>query len=355
VIPLFKTRIAKDALKNLKPVFDSGYIGEGEQVKRFEKALGECLDGYIVLVNSGTSALHLAYHIAEVKDREVITTPMTCMATNTPIVQNGGKIVWADVDPETGNISYESVKKLITPKTKAVVVVHYGGNLCDFRIRTLCDKNGIELIEDCAHMNSNGLGGLQCYSFQAIKFLTTGDGGCLVTKDKHVYERAKLLRWYGIDREAGKDMRCMNPVYEVGYKYHMNDIAASIGLSNLKDMDEVMKATARNAKIYNERLKGLGWVKTVPVAQRNDYWLYIILCEKRKELMDYLKDNGVATSLVHARNDTQPIFKKYKKEFVGLEQFWDRQMCIPVGWWVSEREANYIASKICAFDTICSY
>jgi len=200
MIPLFKPFINKNCINELKKVLYSGYIGEGPQVKKLERLLSDYLNGYVVLVNSGTSALHLALHIADVKNKIVISTPMTCLATNTPIIQNGGKIVWADVHPETGNIDPASVAKYITRNTKAVMIVHYGGNLCHPVLANLCRDEGLTLIEDCAHLNGPGLGGLQCYSFQAIKHLTTGYGGCLVTKNKRIYERAKRLRWYGIDR-----------------------------------------------------------------------------------------------------------------------------------------------------------
>ena len=354
MIPLFKPFINKDCINELKKVLYSGYIGEGAKVKEFEKLLAVYLDGYVVLVNSGTSALHLALHIAGVHSRDVISTPMTCLATNTPIIQNGGRIVWADVDPETGNMDPVSVSKNITRNTKAVVAVHYGGNLCDPELTVICRDRGLTLIEDCAHLNGPGLGGMQCYSFQAIKHLTTGDGGCLVTKDRKIHDRAKLLRWYGINRESGQNMRSMDSIYEAGYKFHMNDIAATIGISNFEKLGDVILKTDNHAQYYNNAFMGLDHIKRVPVLHRNDYWLYIILVEKKDKFMEYMEDCGIETSLVHARNDIQPIFKSSRCKLPGLEKFWEKQVCIPVGWWLTDKQVKFIADKVRHFNEICS-
>ncbi|MCX5867830.1 MAG: DegT/DnrJ/EryC1/StrS family aminotransferase [Proteobacteria bacterium] len=354
MIPLFKPFISKTCISELRKVLYSGYIGEGKKVKEFEKLLSDHLDGYVVLVNSGTSALHLALHITGVNKKEVISTPMTCLATNTPILHNGGKIVWADVDSETGNIVPVSVSKRITRNTVAVMAVHYGGNLCDPTLKEICRVKRLTLIEDCAHLNGPGLGGMQCYSFQAIKYLTTGDGGCLVTKSRKVYERAKLLRWYGIDRDAGQTMRSADPVYEAGYKFHMNDIAATIGISNFYELGNIVLKTNRHAQYYNRVFADLNCVETVPTPHRNDYWLYIILVEKKNMFIEYMKESGIEASPVHYRNDVQPIFKSSKRSLPGLEKFWKRQVCIPVGWWLSDKQVSFIADKVGRYDEICS-
>lgn len=355
MIPLFKPFIDKSCVKELTRVLSSGYIGEGKKVKELERLLSDYLEGYVVLTNSATSALHLAYHMSGVKDHEVVTTPMTCMATNTPILNVGGTVVWADVNPETGNIDPLSVLSKITKKTRAITCVHYGGNLCSPELLEISKKHKIPLIEDCAHLLNKGLGGLQAYSFQAIKFMTTGDGGALVTQDKKIYDRAKLLRWYGIDRESGQTMRCMNPVHEVGFKFHMNDIAATIGIANHNRMSEVYTKTQNNARFYNEEFTGLFHFKKVPVETRNDYWLYILKCDDRDNFMKYMKEQGIETSLVHARNDIQPIFKDSLVKFDGLEKFWTEQVCIPVGWWLSKNDVRKIAKAVKDYDTICSY
>ena len=353
-IPLFKPYVSKRCLADLKQVLYSGYLGEGPKVKEFERVLSEYFDGYVVLVNSGTSALHLALHLAGVRDRDVISTPMTCLATNTPVLHNGGRVIWADVDPDTGNIDPASVSARITGETRAVMVVHYGGNLCDPALTGLCDGRGIQLIEDCAHLAGPGLGGLQCYSFQAIKYLTTGDGGCLVTKDRGIYERAKLLRWYGIDRDSGQTLRGMDPVHEAGYKFHMNDIAATIGLANFVAVPSLLAKVGRHAARYHAAFRSLKHVRPVPVPHRHDYYLYILLAQERDRFATYMRDRGIETSSVHVRNDIQPIFARSRCPLPGLENFWSRQICIPVGWWLSAKQTKYIADTVRSFDALCS-
>lgn len=356
MIPLFKVFMANDCAEKLKDVFASGYIGEGEIVKEFEKELKSVLmGGHVVTTNSATAALHLAYQITGISGGEVITSPMTCMAMNTPIIHNGGKIVWADIDPETGNISIDSVREKFNSRTKAVVCVHYGGNVCNPELLDFCRSKGVPLIEDCAHLCNAGIGGIECYSFQAIKFLTTGDGGALVTHEREIADRARLLRWYGIDRTSGADMRCLNPVWEVGHKFHMNNISAMIGLRNLRHLPLIIGATHHNANHYNTRFCGLKTIKIVRTDVRNDYWLYVLLVDKDRDgFMSYMKNAGIATSLVHARNDVQPIFKDSKCKLPNLDKFWAKQVCIPVGWWVSEKDAQYIADKVCEYEKVCA-
>ena len=354
MIPLFKPYVSSKAGKIVTDTLNSGYIGEGPRVKEFERILERMLGGYVVLVNSCTSALHLALQMTNVDGYEVITTPMTCLATNTPIVHNGGKIVWADIEPDTGNIDINSIREKIIDRTKAIVCVHYGGNLCSPELVSLCNRHGITLIEDCAHLIGEGLGGLQCYSFQAIKFLTTGDGGALVTKDKQVYDRAKLLRWYGLDREKGCTMRCMNSIPEVGHKFHMNDIAASIGIANHDDLPYITGKTQEHARMYNKAFSGLRNIMTIPTEVRNDYWMYILLVNNRDYFIDYMKNSNIEVSLVHARNDIQPVFSESKCDLPGLEQFWSKQVCIPVGWWLEDRDIDYIINKVCEYDKVRS-
>jgi dTDP-4-amino-4,6-dideoxygalactose transaminase len=258
------------------------------------------------------------------------------------------------VDPETGNIDPASVAKLMRYGTRALMIVHYGGNLCDPVLAEMCRHRQVTLIEDCAHLNGPGLGGLQCYSFQAIKHLTTGDGGCLVTQDKKVYERAKLLRWYGIDREAGQSMRSADPVREAGYKFHMNDIAATIGLANFRELPTIVRKVNRHARYYDRAFERLRTIKPVPTPVRNDYWLYILLVEKKAGFAEHMKAHGIETSPVHSRNDTQPIFRSSKRKLPGLESFWKRQVCIPVGWWLTGKDAAFVADTVRRFDEVCS-
>ena len=189
-----------------------------------------------IATGAGTDALHLAYILSGLKfGDEVIAPVYTCTATNIPFLYMGVKIKFADVDPATMNISVESVKKLITSKTKAIVCTHYGGLPCDMdELRKIASRKKIPIIEDAAHAlgatyGNKPIGSLSdftMFSFQAIKHITTGDGGMLCIKNKKLLDKARRIRWFGIDREGKQKGTWKNDIYEVGYKYQMTDIGA---------------------------------------------------------------------------------------------------------------------------------
>ena len=374
MIPLFKVFMAKEVDEPLLRVLHSGYIGEGEEVVSFEQDLKEYFGTqYLTTLNNGTAGLHLAYHLAlhqdgpkgwrNSNDAEVISTPITCTATNEPIIANGAKIVWADVDPITGSISPEDIERKITKKTKAISMVHWGGNPCDIEaINNIAKAYNLKVIEDGAHsmgMEYKGkkIGNWSDYamiSLQAIKHITSVDGGILMLKSKEDYERAKLLRWYGIDRtiREGIDLRCELDVPESGYKFHMNDVCAVVGHTNFKHVDEILKAHRENAEFYYEAFKGND--KIIPVPENPDgksaFWLFTINLNNRDEVMQKMKESGVMTSKVHARNDTHSMFAdSFDPNLPGVEQFNKTHLCIPVGWWVTKEDRERIAELIIKF------
>lgn len=379
-IPLFKVFMSEDVDKPLLETLHSGFIGEGPKVLEFEETLKKYLQTENVLTtNSGTSALHLAYHIALNSENyktyatnytpydywDVLTTPVTCTATNNPIIHNNSSISWVDVDPITGNITPDTLRNAIVRElihehplqSRAVSVVHWGGNPCDIEeIAKTCKEYNLKLIEDGAHSlgleyNNKPFGyysDFAIHSFQAIKHITCGDGGCLICKSKEDYERAKLLRWYGIDRTVreGIDLRCELDIPEAGYKFHMNDLAATIGNENFKHFNEILNKHRENAKYYDQMFKGK--VKFVPENPngKSAYWLYTIHVENRDELMQKLKEEGIMSSKVHSRNDTHSMFEWFKEELPGVDSFTRTHLCIPVGWWVTEEDREFIAKKV---------
>ena len=370
MIPLFKVFVSKNVDKPLLEVIHSGYIGEGPKVAEFESNLKSYFGNEkLVTLNSGTAGLHLAYHITlhqndykgyyNSNTDEIITTPITCTATNTPIISNGAKIVWADVDPITGSISPKDIERKITKKTKAVSIVHWGGNPCQIdEINKIAHDAGIKTIEDGAHSMGMEYKGkkfgnhsdFSVNSLQAIKHITSVDGGLLWFKSEKDYERAKLLRWYGIDRtiREGIDLRCELDVPEAGYKFHMNDVCAVIGNENFKHVDEILSKHRENAAFYNEAFKGNDKITVLPENPdgKSSYWLYTIHVNNRDELMHKLKDVGIMTSKVHARNDTHSMFAEFRTNLPGVESFNRTHICIPVGWWVSKDDREYIAENV---------
>jgi len=267
MIPLFKVHVPESIDEPLLKVLHSGFIGQGIQVDKFEDALIPWVNNKNVLtVNSGTSALHLALKLAGIGfGDEIISTPQTCSATNTPIVLIGANIVWADIDPYTGNIDPETIKPLITSKTKAIMYVDWGGFPCQLdEINKIAKEYGLKTIEDAAHAfgaiyKDRKIGSISdytCFSLQAIKHITTVDGGILTAKSEEDYRRGKLLRWYGIDREGPRtDLRCEQDILEAGTKWHMNDVSACIGIEQLNYIESILKKHRDNAAYYDSQFR----------------------------------------------------------------------------------------------------
>ena len=363
-IPLFKVFMPESVIEPLRKVLLSGYIGEGPRVEEFEHQLGPWFSNNNVLaLNNGTAALQLALRLSNVGyGDEVVTTAMTCTATNEPILAMGAKIVWADIDPWTGNIDPEDVARKITPKTKAIMCVHWGGYPCDLdELNAIAAEHDVKLIEDACHAFGSTYHGkpigshsdFACFSFQAIKEMTTVDGGALVCKSEADRERGRLLRWYGIDRKSKrKDLRCDEDIVEYGYKFHMNDVTAVIGLEQLKYVGKTIGKHRANATRYNKGFEDLKAVR--PLRYKDDrssvYWLYTIRVKNRQKFMEHMKKAGITVSQVHARNDTHTTFKDFRVELPGVDEFTSEQVSIPAGWWLTERDLTYIIDTVLNYD-----
>lgn len=361
MIPLFKVHMPESVMEPLKAVLMSGYIGQGPKVDEFERALIPWIGNPNVLtVNSGTSALHLALRLAGVDSgTDVVSTPMTCAATNVPILDRGASITWADINPWTGNIDPVDVERKITPgKTKAIIAVHWGGYPCDLaELRAIATKYKVALIEDAAHAFGSTyrgrkigtIGDYVTFSFQAIKHVTTVDGGLLVCRASDGYRRGKLLRWYGIDRDTSKaDLRCEEDLVSHGYKFHMHDVGAVIGLEQLKYVSGILQRHRDNAKFYRESLEGLRDVKILRYEsdRESSCWLFTLRVRDRDSFQLFMEQRGIHVSRVHVRNDLHTAFAAYRRNLPGVDE-WDReQVSIPVGWWVSDLDREYIATAV---------
>jgi dTDP-4-amino-4,6-dideoxygalactose transaminase len=289
---------------------------------------------------------------------EVITTPMTCTATSQPALERGATLVWADIDPWTGNIDPLDVARKITPRTKAIVAVHWGGYPCDLdELRAVAQKYGIPLVEDAAHAFASSYKGkpvgsgsdFVCFSFQAIKAVTTLDGGLLTCKTPDSYRRGKLLRWFGIDRETPRaDLRCENDVAEFGYKHHMHDVSAVIGLEQLKYVGANIARTRENASFYQAALDGIKGVSLLRyTADRlSAYWLFTIRVRDRDGFQRFMAEKGVMVSRVHVRNDLHTYTKAFARNLPGVDEFEREQVSIPVGWWVTDLDRDMILAAI---------
>tara|TARA_R100000234_G_C4984263_1_gene172450 strand:- start:189 stop:1280 length:1092 start_codon:yes stop_codon:yes gene_type:complete len=358
MISLFKVHTPPGLGLALEETFNSGFITEGDKSDEFEKQFGEFVGNEnCCLMNSCTSALTLAYDMSNVgPGAEVISTPMTCMATNEPIHNMGAKIVWADIDPTTGNIDPESVKRKISSRTAAIVGVHWSGLPFDIgAINEIAQNNGIKVIEDAAHAVGSMYEGEMignhsdyvCYSFQAIKHLTTGDGGALFTRTRADARLARKLRWFGLDRKY-VGSKWEQDIDRAGYKFHMNNINATIGLMQMPHVENIVNTHVSNGLFYDEAINNRYITKLRQSKNsQSTYWIYSILVDNPQELKEYLAAKGIASDVVHVRNDNYSVFKDYAvDDLPGCDHFCSRLLNIPVGWWVTEQEREYIANVL---------
>ena len=392
VIPLFKVYMSPNAKQAVNDVLDSGFIGEGPRVKEFENKLGSYFNVHkdyynIVTVNSATSGEHLLYSYFK-KDRtivteafdgvaftttewealqpddEVLTTALTCTATNWPIINEGLNLRWVDVDPLTCNMSLDRLEETINEKTRIITVVHWGGNPIDLdRLNKIVsnakEKYGREIIviEDCAHSFGSTYkgkrvgftGNYSTFSLQAIKHITSGDGGFIGCPSTSVNKDLKILRWYGIDREGPRaDFRCEADVLEAGYKYHMNDISAAIGLANLEEASKIISSNKSNGEYYNNELSKIDGITTIPQVEgaSSAYWLYTFHAERRDDLMRYLDECNIKSSRVHERNDRHTCTIPYRTDLPGVDAAVKTMLSIPVGYWVDPEKREYIVNCI---------
>ena len=361
MIPLFKIFLPQGMGSKIEDLFATGFVSEGKYSDDFEAEFGAYIgNANCSLVNTGTSALTLAYKLCDVNPGdEVIVTPMTCMATNVPALLFGAKLVWADIDPTTGNIDPEDLRRKITAKTKAICAVHWAGQPFDIdAVNSIAKESGVKVIEDAAHAMGATYNGIKIgnhsdftmFSFQAIKHMTTVDGGALMAKSTEDVEKARLLRWYGLDRKytqrTGKT-KWEQDISDVGFKFHMNNLNALIGLEQLKHVDRLTTAHINNGNRYDSEINNPKITKlSRPKNSQSSHWIYSILTQDREDFKNYLHENGVASDVVHVRNDQYSIFKDFAPEtpLKGCDEFCSTIINIPVGWWLTEADKDKIIS-----------
>lgn len=359
MIPLFKIHTPQGVGQAIQEVFDSGFITEGEKSDLFENKFGNFIENKdVAIVNSCTSALTLAYDMSNVQpDDEVISTPMTCMATNEPIHNLKAKIVWADIDPTTGNISPDAIEKKITKKTKAIVGVHWSGLPFEIdEVNQIAKKHGLKVIEDAAHALGASYKGKKignhsdyvCFSFQAIKHLTTVDGGAISTSlGEDEVKTIRKLKWFGLDRKY-QGQKWTQDITRSGYKFHMNNVNSVIGLIQMNYIDSIIEKHISNGKFYDLNIHNRHVTKLRQSSNaQSAYWIYTVLVESPTHFSSYLSSKGIASDVVHVRNDRYSVFKEYQTDDLpGCDHFCSKMINIPVGWWLTEDNISYIVNTI---------
>jgi perosamine synthetase len=347
-ISFFNTHIDKDAFLQVQGTLESTYVSEGKKVKQFEKELEKELNlSYPVTVNSGTSALHLSLILSGIKSGDEVLIPaQTFIATGLVVLQLNAIPVFVDIDYSSGNMNPDDLKRKITNKSKALIPVHWGGLPCDMEaINNIAKDHNLIVIEDAAHAlgaeyKSIPIGRISdftCFSFQAIKHLTTGDGGAISFINYDKSEEAKRRRWFGLDRTNSRmsDLgeRDFN-VSELGFKYHLNDLSASLGLSNLKSFKNRLSYIRKIADEYKLQLANLSGLKLLTTRNAYDfihaYWLFGMHVEKRNDFIKYMREKNIPVSVVHQGIDKNDIFRPYSTSLPEQRAFDQTQIHIPI-------------------------
>jgi len=356
--------VAKAMLTLSKPHEDGRlWIGEGPLVKEFEEKLKVRFGfKHCVALHSGTAALRLALALCGVgPGDEVITTAQTCTATNTPILEQFARPVFADIQYLTGNIDWTDVGHRVTERTKAIMCVHWAGYPCDMdELQAVADEHGLPVIQDGAHALGATYKGFPVgvladffmTSFQAIKQLTCGDGGLLAMLDEDTYNAARRRRWFGIDRDNRVVDEETGYSYwnqsEVGYKMQMNDIAAAIGLGNLRDWSFIVSLRQEIARIYRSTLAGVPGVTLFENAfdRQSANWLFTMHVEDRPAFRRMMAGRGIEASVVHIRNDRHDVFGPLREDLPVTDRYERTNISIPLHTGMTVADAEFVAACV---------
>jgi perosamine synthetase len=379
-IPLFKARIRPEAADAARETILSGWPGMGPKVVEFEKKLAHYIDPdgiNVIALNSGTAALHIAMHIAKENRPEkkyVLTTPITFVSTNHAIKYVGLEPVFADIEWWTGNMEFHSFCEAIRrygDHLCAIVVVHYGGqpvNLYDMKYYLHQNNlSHIPIIEDCAHAmggnylgNTIGRGDMCCFSFHAVKNLPMGDGGALTCYNKEWAEKARRLRWLGIDKSTYARANAGSYTWkydcpDVGYKSHMDDVHAAIGIHQLDYLDKDNARRAEIAKIYTEEFSKLKASKVRPLSQKegraNAWHLFVVRFnrpEDRDSAQSYLREQGIGTGVHYIPNTHFAPYQGCVKinNCEGAEDFYQRVLSLPMHLYLKDEDVKEVVQRI---------
>ncbi|WP_446787211.1 DegT/DnrJ/EryC1/StrS family aminotransferase [Macellibacteroides fermentans] len=367
MLPVSRPSMGQEELDEVKKVFDSGWLGLGSTVFEFENVLKEYLGAKnVIAVNTGTSALHIALDAFGVREGdEVIVPSLTFCASIQPITALGAIPVFCEINESNLNINVEDVKKKITSKTKAIMPVHYCGNACDMdALMEVGRTNNIIIIEDAAHAFGSSykgkkigsFGNVTCFSFDPIKNLTCGEGGAVVLSDDNIAEEIRRKRILGIDKDTWHRYRNERSwFYEItsqGYRYHMSNINAAIGLAQFKKLNFFIEKKKKIVKKYNDHLGFLDGIKilnwdldnTAPFA-----YIIRVLDGRRDKMMEFLQSKGISSGVHYIANHTQPYFSQYVDSLPVTDQVWKQILTLPLYYDMAESDVNLVIQNVTAF------
>lgn len=369
-IRLFKPSLGEEELNAIKETFERSWVGLGPNVNEFEKkwtAFVGCEAA--IALNSATAALHLALMtFGFPKGKKVLVPSLTFSSTASAILYNNLIPVFIDSDPVTLGIDFNDLEKKYDKDCVAIMPVHYTGHPVPMeKLIPWAKEKGLKVIEDCAHTSGSNYkgkalgtwGDIGCYSFEEKKLMTTGDGGMMVTNDPELFSDVKAMRWVGIDKDNWKTAKkytdlnkdALHWYYELnilGYKYNMNDLAAGIGLAQLKKLPQMNARRSEIIRLYLDGIKDIKGINSLlPFEPENYvYQMFALRAEKRDELMIYLKSKGIATGCHYTPLHIQPLFKPFNGDCPFIEKEVDTFITLPLHADLTNEEVKYIINAL---------
>lgn len=361
-VPICVPHLNDEVIQAVVDTLKSGWIGQTPTLTKFEEAFANKYNyKHALAVNSCTSSLRLALALAGVgAGDEVITTPNTFVATNTVILEQGAKPIFADIQYDTGNIDPRSIHAKITDKTKAIMIVHFMGYPCDLRpIYLIAFRHNLPVIEDCAQAigaTYNGVpvgsGRYGCFSFQVVKQITTGDGGMFTTNRKEIYDEAISRSWFGFSKKSRSTSArtgvCDYDIPRLGFKYRMNAINASMGLVQLKYINSLLAYRRAIAYIYREELKdvdGLTLFREESAEVKSSNYMFPIHVERRGDFLKKMRDNRIEAFVHNFRNDRFSVFGEIQ-DLPDMAEFDETYVCLPLHHEVLMSDWNRVIATI---------
>jgi perosamine synthetase len=374
MIPIFKPSLGKEELREVKQTFRSNWIGGGPKAIKFEEEFKKYIGCKTAIsVNSCTAALHLCLLALDIKEGDEVLIPaITFASTGHAVLFCKATPILVDVDPKTLQMNVEDLKRKITAKTKAIIPVHYGGILCDVdSIISIAKEKKLYVIEDAANCCGAEYKGIKignldsdftCFSFEAKKNMATGDGGMITTnKEGEIINKIKRLRWVGMDKDTAKRFGETSypweyDILDLGFKYNMNDITASIGLIQLQKLDEMNKKRNKIVTKYNAAFKDKDIFTTIKEVEnnKNAYWLYILRLNKhnRDDLLKHLLKYQISSNTSFKPLNLFTYYKNYY-ESKGInpscpiaEEEWSKLIVLPLFPTLKNKEVSYIIKTV---------
>lgn len=367
-IPYGRQSINEQDIEAVVNVLKSDYLTTGPKIAEFERKVADYTGAkYAVAIANGTAALHAACYAARIGEGdEVITTPITFAASSNCVLYCGGTPVFADINPETYNISPEDIERKITPKTKAIIAVHFTGQPCEIeQIHAIAHKYNLTVIEDGAHAlgaeyqgkRVGTLSDMTTFSFHPVKHITTGEGGMILTNNPELYQRLKLFRTHGITREEELLTKNDGPWYyeqlDLGYNYRITDIQCALGVSQMDRLPEFLEKRKQIAKRYNEAFAANEQIQ-LPYQKEgcdNAWHLYVIRIKngKRKEVFEKLRAAGIGVNVHYIPVYQHPYYRTHGYAEVtcpNAEEYYKECISLPMYPDLKEEEQEYVIKKV---------